>query len=247
VIVGRGAEKSRAAVEQIARETGNSGVECLIADLSIQTDIRRLAGEIQERYPRLNVLVNNVGALFLNGQVSADGIEMTLALNHLGPYLLTRLLCPVLNANAPARIINVSSFAHIGARIEFPALEFSGWKGYKRSKLANLFFTYELARRLEGTGVTVNALSPGFVASHFGMNNHGLLPSIKPLMNWFAVSNETGARTSVYLATSGDVDGVTGKYFARCKPRRSSRVSTDRSAAATLWEISARMTGLTAD
>ncbi|MCX6543991.1 MAG: SDR family oxidoreductase [Acidobacteria bacterium] len=247
VIVGRSAEKSRAAVEQIARETGNPRVECLIADLSIQADIRRLAGEIGERYPRLNVLVNNAGGVYMNGQMSADGIEMTLALNHLGYYLLARLLSPFLKINAPARIVNVSSFAHIGARIDFPALEFSGWSGYKRSKLANLLFTYELARRMDGTGVTVNALSPGFVASNFGLNNRGLLATMKPMMNWFAVSNETGARTSVYLATSPDVDGVTGKYFSRSKPRRSSRISTDRGAAATLWEISARMTGLTAD
>jgi NAD(P)-dependent dehydrogenase (short-subunit alcohol dehydrogenase family) len=247
VIVGRSLERCRTAVDQIRRQTGNPSVEYLVADLSILADIRRLAGEVEKRYPRLHVLVNNVGALFLNGQVSADGIEMTLALNHLGCYLLTRLLCPVLQASAPARIVNVSSFVHTGARIDLPTIEFSGWKGYKRSKLANLLFTYELARRLEGTGVTANALSPGFVASNFGMNNSGPFPKIKPLMNWFAVSNETGARTSVYLASSADVEGVSGKYYSRCTLRRSSRVSTDRAAAARLWEMSAGMTGLTAD
>lgn len=246
-LVGRNAEKCRAAVETIRRETGNPKVDFLLADLSLQADIRRVARELEERYPRLNVLVNNAGGVFMNGQMSADGIEMTLALNHLGYYLLTRLLLPVLKASAPARIVSVSSFAHSGARIDFPTLEFSGWSGYQRSKLANLLFTYELARRLEGTGVTANALSPGFVASNFGLNNRGLLATMKPLMNWFAVSNETGARTSVYLASSADVEGVTGKYYSRCKPRRSSRVSTDESAAARLWEISATMTGLTAD
>jgi NAD(P)-dependent dehydrogenase (short-subunit alcohol dehydrogenase family) len=193
------------------------------------------------------VLVNNVGGLFLNGQMSADGIELTLALNHLGSYLLTRLLCPVLKASTPARVINVSSFVHAGARIGLPTLEFGGWKGYKRSKLANLLFTYELARRLEGTGVTVNALSPGFVASNFGMNNRGFFPVIKPFMNWFATSNKTGARTSIYLATSAEVEGVTGKYFTRCKPQRSSKASTDRATAARLWEISAEMTGMKVD
>jgi NAD(P)-dependent dehydrogenase (short-subunit alcohol dehydrogenase family) len=245
--VGRSLERGRSAVDTIRRQTGNSDVDFVVADLSLQGEIRRLVGELEERYPHIHVLVNNVGALFLNGQMSSDGIEMTLALNHLGCFLLTRLLCPVLKASAPARIINVSSFVHAGAQIDLPSLEFGGWRGYKRSKLANLLFTYELARRLDGTGVTANALSPGFVASNFGMNNRGLFPVIKPFMNWFAVSCERGARTSIYLATSAEVEGVTGKYYVQCKPKRSSRASTDRAAAARLWEISAGMTGLTAD
>jgi NAD(P)-dependent dehydrogenase (short-subunit alcohol dehydrogenase family) len=247
IIVGRSLERSRAAVEQIKAQTGNPHVDFLLADLSLQSDIRRLAEQFQERYARLHVLVNNAGGLFLNGQVSLDGIEMTLALNHLGYYLLTRSLYNLLKASAPARIVNVASVAHLGARIDFPNLQFSGWKGYKRSKLANILFTYELARRLEGTGVTANALSPGLVASNFGTNNRGLFPLMKPLFDRFAVSNERGAQTSIYLACSPDVEGVTGKYFTRCKPRRSSAASYDRTAAAQLWEISARMTGLAAD
>lgn len=244
VIVSRNAEKCAEAVGTIRRQTGNPHVDSLVADLSVQADVRRVARELEEHHPRLNVLVNNAGGVYMNGQTSADGIEMTLALNHLGYYLLARLLIPLLKANAPARVVNVSSFAHIGARIALPRLDFSGWSGYKRSKLANLLFTYELARRLEGTGVTVNALSPGFVASNFGLNNRGPLASMKPMMNLFAVSNETGARTSIYLASSAEVEGVTGKYFARRKPRRSSRASMDRDAAARLWNISAGMTGL---
>lgn len=247
VIVGRSLERSRAAAERITGLTGNPRIEYLVADLSIQAEIRRVAAEFQQRHQRLHVLVNNVGGLFLNGQVSADGIEMTLALNHLGYYLLTRLLCPILKASAPARIVNVASVAHVGARIDLPALRFAGWKGYKRSKLANLLFTYELARRLEGTGVTVNALHPGLVASNFGTNNRGLFPLVKPFVNWFAVTNEEGARTSVYLASAADVEGVTGQYFARCQPQRSSGASHDRTAAARLWQVSAEMTGLTAD
>ena len=247
IIVGRSLERSRAAVEQIKEQTGNPHVDFLLADLSLQSDIRRLAAQVQERYARLHVLVNNAGGLFLNGQVSLDGIEMTLALNHLGYYLLTRSLYNLLKASAPARIVNVASVAHLGARIDFPNLQFSGWKGYKRSKLANILFTYDLARRLEGTGVTVNALSPGLVASNFGTNNRGLFPLMKPLFDRFAVSTERGAQTSIYLACSPDVEGVTGKYFTRCKPRRSSAASYDRTAAAQLWEISARMTGLAAD
>jgi NAD(P)-dependent dehydrogenase (short-subunit alcohol dehydrogenase family) len=247
VIVGRSIERSRAAVDQIKEQSGNPHVDFLVADLSLQSDIRRLAAEVQERYTELHVLVNNVGGLFLNGQASGEGIEMTLALNHLGYYLLTRSLYNVMKASAPARIVNVASLAHAGARIDFPNLQFSGWKGYKRSKLANILFTYELARRSEGTGVTVNALSPGLVASNFGMNNRGVFPWFKPLFDRFAVSNERGAETSIYLACSPDVEGVSGKYFTRCKPQRSSPASHDRAAAAELWEISARMTGLAAD
>jgi NAD(P)-dependent dehydrogenase (short-subunit alcohol dehydrogenase family) len=247
VIVGRSLEKCRTTVAQLTEQTGNPHVEFLLADLSIQAEVRRLARELRERHSRLHVLVNNAGGMFLNGQVSADGIEMTLALNHLGYYLLTRLLRDLLEASAPARIVNVASVAHFGARIDFANLQFGGWKGYKRSKLANILFTYELARRLEGTGVTANALSPGLVASHFGMNNRGLFPLIKPLVDCFAVSNEQGARTSIHLACSADVEGVTGKYFTGCRLQRSSAASYDRAAAVRLWEMSARMTGLATD
>jgi NAD(P)-dependent dehydrogenase (short-subunit alcohol dehydrogenase family) len=247
IIVGRSLERSRAAVEQIKEQTGNPRVDYLVADLSQQADIRRLAREVQERYPRLHVLVNNVGGVFLNRQVTQEGIEMTLALNHLGYYLLTRSLYNLLKASAPARIVNVSSLAHHGARIDLPNLQFSGWKGYKRSKLANILFTYELARRLDGSGVTANALSPGVVASNFGMNNRGFFPWIKPLVDRFAVSVERGAETSIHLAGSPEVEGVTGQYFTRCKPRRSSAASYDAAAAARLWDLSARMTGLSDD
>ncbi len=244
VLVGRNPEKCRIAVEDISQRTANPNVSFLVADLSVLAEIRRLAREIEERCTRLDVLVNNVGGLFLNGQVTADGIEMTLALNHLGPYLLTRLLRPTLVANAPARVVNVASVAHLGARLDVADLRFAGWKGYKRSKLANILFTYELSRRLEGTGVTANALSPGLVASNFGLNNRGLFPVVRPLWNWAAASTERGARTSIYLATAPEVQGVTGRYFTRCKPRRSSAVSYDRRLAADLWNVSASLTGL---
>jgi NAD(P)-dependent dehydrogenase (short-subunit alcohol dehydrogenase family) len=247
ILVGRSLERSRAAAEGIKEQTGNPRIDFLVADLSLQSDVRRLSEQVQERYARLHVLVNNAGGMFLNGQVSTEGIEMTLALNHLGYYLLTRSLYNLLRASTPARVVNVSSLAHLGARIDFPNLQFSGWKGYKRSKLANILFTYELARRLEGTGVTVNALSPGLVASNFGMNNRGLFPLIKPVVDRFAVTNERGAETSIHLACSLDVEGVTGQYFTGCRPRRSSAASYDRTAAAQLWALSARMTGLAGD
>lgn len=244
VVVGRSAERSRDAVDRIREQTGNTNVEFLVADLAAQREVRRLAAEFAERYARLHVLVNNAGGLFLNGQVSPDGIEMTLALNHLSYYLLTRLLLPMLKASAPSRIVNVSSMAHYGTRIDFANLHFGGWGGYKRSKLANILFTYELARRLEGTGVTANALHPGIVNSGFGRNNSGLFRLVRPLVYSLALNNEQGARTSVYLACSPDVEGVTGTYFTRRRPRRSSRASYEADAATRLWDLSAAMTGL---
>lgn len=247
VLVGRNQERCQAAVDRIVGQTGNSRVSCLVADLFLQAENRRLATEIAARCPRVDVLVNNVGAVFMGRGVTADGVERTLALNHLGPYLLTRLLLPLLVASAPARIINVSSMAHAGVRLNFPGLDFSGWIGYQRSKLANLLFTYELARRLERTGVTVNALHPGLVASGFGMNNGAAFRLLKPLVNLFAIDNEAGARTSVFLATAAEVEGVTGKYYVKCQSRPSSAASADRDAAARLWDTSATMTGLTVD
>lgn len=246
VLVSRADERGWAAVARIRDASGNPRVDFVRADLSSQADVRRLAEDIRGRYLRLHVLVNNAGGLFMNGQVSVDGIEMTLALNHLGGYLLTRLLLPMLTAGAPARIINVSSVAHTGRRIDLTRMSCAGWKGYGRSKLANILFTYELARRLAGTGVTVNALHPGLVASGFGMNNTGLFPWVKPFVNLLAVRNEEGARTSVHLACAADVEGVTGKYFVKGRPVDSSPASYDERVAAHLWEVSAAMTGLQA-
>lgn len=252
VIVGRSEARCQSAIAQISTETGNANLSFIPADMSVQTDVRRLAAEFTSRHSRLHVLINNAGGLFMNGQVSADGIEMTLALNHLGGYLLTRLLLPVLKASAPSRVLVVSSVAHLGMRINFggadqPAVEtlrFGKWNGYARSKLANILFTYELARRLEGAGVTVNALHPGLAASGFGMNNSGLFPWAKPVIDLFAISSEESARTSVHVASSPELEGVTGKYFVKCRETRSSSASYDTHAATRLWDLSASMTGL---
>ena len=248
VVVGRSPERSRAAVDQISEQTGNSRVDFLLADLSIQEDIRRLVDEFKARYARLHVLVNNAGGLFLNGQVAPDGIDMTLAAQPSRP-----LPADPAAARSPrgqrtgSHRKRGSSVAHVGERIDFTNLQFGGWRGYQRSKLANILFTYELARRLEGTGVTVNALHPGLVDSGFGRNNRGLFSLIRPLVYGLALNNDQGARTSVYLACSPEVEGVTGRYFARCRPRRSSRASYDRASAVRLWERSAAMTGLLVD
>jgi retinol dehydrogenase-12 len=274
VIVGRSQERCAATAGAIQQATGNPSVEFLVADLSSQAEIRRLAREFLERHRRLDVLINNAGALFAHRQESVDGIEMTLALNHLGYFLLTNLLLDTLKASAPARIVNVSSHAHTDVKgldfddlqtlararkfwgygqSEFASLLFTlfapmrhpAFLQYARSKLANLLFTYELARRLEGTGVTVNALHPGFVASRFMAGNGALGWFLRRWAGLFGISAEEGAQTSVYLATSPEVEGVTGKYFAKHKAVASSPASRDEAAARRLWQLSEELTQLT--
>jgi NAD(P)-dependent dehydrogenase (short-subunit alcohol dehydrogenase family) len=248
ILVGRNLEKTAATVEEFKREADTPHIEYLLADLSSQEEIRRLAEGFKSRHNRLDVLVNNAGEYYLWRQESVDGIEMSFALNHIGYFLLTNLLLDVMLASAPARIINVSSGSHLRATLDFDKLRrrrgFSGMKAYGQSKLANVFFTYELARRLEGTGVTVNALHPGFVATHMGDNIGWIVRVLRPLMNLWAISVEEGAETVIYLATSPEVEGVTGKYFFRCKPVSSSAYSYDEAVAKQLWVLSEEMTGL---
>jgi retinol dehydrogenase-12 len=257
IAVGRNPEKCEAQVELIRRKTGNRSVEYLVADLSSRDEIRRLARQFQERYQRLDVLVNNAGGIFLRRQESVDGIEMTFALNHLAYFLLTNLLLDTLKASAPARIVNVSSCGHLLAKgINFDDIQakkgFRGGKVYFQSKLANLLFTYELARRLEGTGVTVNALDPGIVDTNIGMNNGWLLRVLKPvlgplvnrLLRLKSVSAEEGARTTIYLATAPEVEEITGRYFVEEKEVVSSEASRDEAAARRLWQLSEEMTAL---
>jgi NAD(P)-dependent dehydrogenase (short-subunit alcohol dehydrogenase family) len=212
--------------------------------------VRRLADDFKSHFSRLDVLVNNAGAVFLTRHESADEIEMTFGLNHLNYFLLTNLLLDMLIASAPARVVNVSSGAHNGARLNFDDLEnkrgYNGMRAYGQSKLANLLFTYELARRLEGKGVTANALHPGFVASNFAKNNLGILKPLMSLIQLGAISPEEGAQTSIYLASSPEVAGVTGKYFVKKKAVTSSTASYDEETARRLWDISARLTGLPA-
>ncbi|HEY9078109.1 MAG TPA: SDR family oxidoreductase [Anaerolineaceae bacterium] len=247
VIVGRNPEKTTRVVEEMRTQSRNEQVEGLVADLSVQAEVRRLAGEVLARCERLDVLVNNAGGVFMRRELSQDGIEMTFALNHLNYFLLTNLLLERLKASAPARVVVVSSGAHLAAKLDFNDLQgersYQGWVAYSRSKLANLYFAYELARRLAGTGVTVNALHPGFVATRFGLNNQkwGKLFRFSQLL---ALRPEQGAETSIYLASSPDVEGVTGKYFDRKRAVKSSAASYDETAARRLWEISLALTGL---
>jgi retinol dehydrogenase 12 len=244
VIIGRSPEKTAEVARQMQARGGK--VEYLLGDLSAQAEVRRLAAEFRQGHNRLDVLVNNAGAFFMKHQVSQDGFEMTFALNHLAYFLLTNLLLDLLTTSAPSRIVNVSSGAHVGGRINLENIQnprtYSGWAAYSQSKLANIYFTYELARRLQGSGVTVNALHPGFVATNFGRSNGGLFNPLFRLFQIGAISPEEGAKTSIYLATSPEVEGVTGKYFDKCKPISSSPVSYDQDMARDLWDLSTQLT-----
>jgi NAD(P)-dependent dehydrogenase (short-subunit alcohol dehydrogenase family) len=247
--VGRDQQKCEQVAEQIKIETRNPNVEFLTADLSIQAQIRQLVEEFQHKYDRLDVLVNNAGGYFQRRVISQDGIEMTLALDHLNYFLLTNLLLEQIKASAPARIVNVSSGAHMGGKINFADIElkrgYYGWNAYAQSKLANVLFTYELDRRL-GDHVSVNALHPGFVASNFGMNNGGVIKlSMKFVHRFSAISPEKGAQTSIYLASSPEVEGISGKYFFEQQPIPSSPESYNEETAAKLWEVSEEMTRMT--
>ena len=247
VVVGRNQEKCAATVDQIRQTTGNPSIEYLLADLSSQSEVRRLAQEFKGKYSSLDVLVNNAGAIMLSRQYSVDNIEMTFALNHLASFLLTNLLMERLLASPAARVVNVSSTAHQGAQIDFDDLagsRYRAWRAYGRSKLANLLFTYELARRLEGTPVTANALHPGLVGTNLLANNGRIGALLKVFLGFGGTSPREGAQTVVYLASSPEVTGITGQYYVKQKPVQSSRASYDTGAARRLWEISAELTGL---
>ena len=241
--VGRNPQKCADVAQRIRQATGNARVEFLVADLSSQAQIRQLADEFKRKYDRLDVLVNNAGAFINARHESVDGIEMTMALNHLNYFLLTHLLLDTLQASAPARIVNVSSDAHRSASIDFDDIEgrrrYSGWRMYGQSKLANVLFTRELARRLTDTRVTANALHPGFVATNFGHNNGGLLRvGMRLFQRIAALRPDQGAQTSLFLATSPDVEGVTGQYFSDKRAVQPSAAAQGDGVAARLWEWS---------
>jgi retinol dehydrogenase 12 len=248
VVVSRNAERCEATAAEIREETGNQTVNYLAADLSSQKEIWDLVESFCSKYDRLDVLVNNAGGFFMNRIESEDGIELTWALNHLSYFMLTNLLIKMLKKSAPARVVNVSSNAHLGGAINFNDLEgkqrYRGWTAYSQSKLANILFTYELARRLEGSGVTANVLHPGFVATNFAKNNNKLVRFFINLSHLIALSPEEGARTGTYLATSPEVEGVSGNYFVKQKPIQAAKAAYDRDSARRLWEVSQQMTGL---
>ncbi len=245
----RNRELGEKVVEEIRALGGKGKADLFVADLSSQREVRRVAAEIQAKYERLDVLINNAGAIFMDRRLTADGLEMTFALNHLAYFLLTKLLLDLLKKSAPARIVNVASTAHRGAKIQFDDLMsekgFRGFGAYGQSKLANILFTLELSKRLEGTGVTVNALHPGVIASQFGRNNKAFGVLMR-LGAPFLSSEESGAKTTVYLATSPDVEGVTGKYFRRSREAIPSAEAEDAAVAKRLWEVSEELVAGTA-
>ncbi len=250
-IVGRSEVKCRDVTTMIRQKTGNQNVDYLLADLAVIDQTKAVANQILEKHERLDVLVNNVGAVFMDRGETADGFENTFALNHLvGYFLLTHLLLDRLKASAPARIVSVSSAAHFRGDLNFDDLElkdgYGGLNQYANSKLMNVLFTYELARRLAVTNVTATALHPGVVASNFGStnNNKWWIRPLKAILTLFSISEADGAKTSIYLATSPEVEGITGKYYNDCKAQRSAEASYDEQLQQKLWAESERLLGL---
>ncbi len=245
ITVCRNRDKGEAARAEIVRETRNENVDLMIADFSDLGQIRRLAADVKARHPRLHALVNNAGAYNNKRRLTAEGYEATFAVNHIGYFLLTVELLDLLKSSAPARIVNVASEAHRSARIDFDDLNlengYSGWKAYGQSKLANALFTYELARRLEGTGVTANCMHPGVVGTNLFNHVGGLGGKIARLFTPFMRTPEKGADTVIWLASEPEVEGITGKYFVDRKERATNPESYDTAIAARLWEVSERM------
>ncbi len=265
VMVARNPDKGEEALEQVRAASGNPRVDLMLADLGSLGQVRQLAREFKARYQQLHVLVQNAGTIFPAHKATEDGFETTFAVNHLAPFLLTNLLLERLKASAPARVVIVASASHKFGFIDFARLRgekqwrgpLVGWRAYNQSKLANVLFTYELARRLEGTGITANCLHPGMVATHAGSDSQGivwrlinpyrpfLVRSLLRMPHTFLLTPEHGAETTLFLASSPEVEGITGKYFVRKAEARSSRESYDPMLAERLWKLDAELVGLT--
>jgi len=249
IIVCRDRARGEEAQNEIKTKSGNNAVDLLLADLSSQQSIRQLVENFQQNYTQLHVLINNAGVFMMSRKATVDGLEMTFAVNYLAPFLLTNLLLDKLQNSAPARIVNVSSESHQSGYIKIDDLQaekgYRSWNAYGQSKLALVMFTYELARRLQGTDMTVNCLHPGFVSTNIGQSDTA--PIVRTLVKFIfsrGISPEEGAKTSIYLASSPEVEGVTGKYFAKCIPIRSAPISFDKSLQQQLWEQSAKLVNL---
>jgi NAD(P)-dependent dehydrogenase (short-subunit alcohol dehydrogenase family) len=251
VLAGRNPTRCADAVRHVREQTGSRTVESLVADLSSRQQVRDLVRQFRERHSRLDVLVNNAGGISFTRRETVDGLEMTFAVNHLAYFLLTLSLLDLLRAGAPARVVNVASAAHRRAVLDFDDLmgkrHYGGWRAYCRSKLANLLFNSELARRLEGSGVTANALHPGWVATNFGGGGGWRGWLLRSVAGCFALGPEEGARTVVYLASAPEVAGVSGGYFVRERPRLPSLAARDEAAARRLWQISLELAAVPAD
>jgi len=247
VFIARDAKRAEATLAKLEAVAPGRGHSAHIADLSLVAETRRVGGEIAAGEARVDVLINNAGAIFSDRRLTGEGLEMTFALNHMAYFTLTGCLRERLVASAPARVVSTASAAHAGARLDFDDLQcaggFSGWKAYGRSKLCNILFTRELARQLAGTRVTANCLHPGFVASRFGKESGGWSAPLISLAQRFAISPEAGADTLVYLVSSPEVTSVSGEYFAKRKIRKPSAAARDDSAARMLWDKSEEIAG----
>ena len=254
LVHGRDAAKGARAVEELKARSGNPAIELLTADFSSLDEVRRLAAAILERTPRVDVLVNNAGSLYVKRALSKDGYEMTFAVNHLAPFLLTHLLLDTLKSSAPARVVTTASNAHRNAKIAFDDLQttrhYSPMTAYAVSKLANILFTRALAKRLQDTRVTATCMHPGFCRTNFGANNDAAVsPWIKRiyfLVSRFGRTPEKGAETLIYLASSPEVEGVSGGYFCDRKPIAATRAGQDDGAAERLWQVSEQLVGIAA-
>jgi NAD(P)-dependent dehydrogenase (short-subunit alcohol dehydrogenase family) len=252
VLHGHDARRSERALAAVRAASSGGAVELLTADLSSQAETRRLAEQFCARHDQLHVLVNNAGVLRFSRELTVDGLEYTFALNHLSYFLLANVLLDRLRASAPSRVVNVSSVAHQRASVDFDDLQherrYSGPRAYGQSKLANILFTRELAARLTGSGVTANSLHPGLVATRFGSGNRGAWRALRLAMRLVGPllvrSPQRGAETTLYLASSAEVEGVTGRYFVDCRQRTPSDAARDDGAARRLWAESERLTGV---
>ncbi|MGO9786417.1 MAG: SDR family oxidoreductase [Stellaceae bacterium] len=249
ILVARDRAKAEAMAIQLRDKHPGLDADIHIADLFSLGQVRRLAADLLKAAPRIDVLINNAGAIFAKRETTADGLERSFALNHMAYFLLTALLLDRLKASAPARIVNVASEAHRNAALDFGDLQternYSGWLAYRRSKLANILFTSELAQRLSGSGVTSNCLHPGFVATSFGDNNGGPFRLAVGLAKRFmAISQQQGGETLVYAASAPEIAGLSGVYFDKNRPREPSAAAQNAEAAARLWNASGQLASL---
>ncbi len=248
VVTGRDIAKTKQVVEMIKKNSGNNDIQYMIADLSIISNCKKVAEDYQSRFTRLDLLVNNAGAIFPELKLTEDGLENTFALNHFSYFIITGLLLDLLKMSEKSRIVNVSSGAHKASDIHFEnirgEIDYKSFSVYGQTKLANILFTYELAKKLEGTNVTVNCLHPGVVRTGFGANYKGLIKAFMKLFSPFLITPENGAKTTIFLALDKTLDGVSGKYFFKKKAVKSSPASYNETTAKKLWDISQEITGI---
>ena len=245
ILLCRNYERGNITLKNIISESNNKNVELMLCDLSSQNSIFDFTSKFKNKYDRLNVLINNAGILLNKRTISVDGIENTFAINHLGPFILTNSLLNLLKSSSPSRIINVSSSAHYRANFDIDNLQgekkYSSFDAYCKSKLYNVLFTYELSRKLAGSNVTVNCLHPGFISTNLFTNSSFFYQFIVKILSPILIDAKSGSETSTYLATSKDVENITGKYFVKCKPKKSSKISYDKSTSKNLWNLSEKL------